>query len=407
MSKRPRPKIPRRRGMALLMVMIVLSTCVIMSYALLQAAVLESAVSREGKCSAAAEYLAESGLQIGAYFLQQPYQSPHISEDGFWTGTGNNPYRIGDGTVAIAIARAPLLDANGATIWIGNPAVAALDFDSYDITATASIVDGTRTVTHTATARVRVRRDVFTSNSTLNFNGTVELSGNNLSLAVQAQAAGTVTLKPPLNLTLLTAPSVIKQGNIALPIIYSSTPLYLPTNRTVNHYLAYEYNGRRYYGQKLNRSTLWFAWYSSSSNNPLGVFWTDDDLDIRGMATINGTLVVMGGNLTISGGWNSVNQSSDLPAIVCDGDIILKRNSGITVNSRPVYVGGQIRGDGSETSGNSSLNISGALYCGGNNGISPQCKSLITITAGVNRAMDFYAAMTATSVNVISWKLAP
>ena len=69
MSKQPIP-VRRRQGMALVMVITVVAVAAVMGYAMLANNTLQSRVGSNAKLGAQADSLAESGIQIAMYKLQ-------------------------------------------------------------------------------------------------------------------------------------------------------------------------------------------------------------------------------------------------------------------------------------------------------------------------------------------------
>src|SRR5271156_3838177 len=72
----------RRRGMALVLVVAVLAVAAVLGYAMLSANTLQAEISSNLMNAAGAEYVAESGVNVGMYYLQWPASAP-IS----WTNT--------------------------------------------------------------------------------------------------------------------------------------------------------------------------------------------------------------------------------------------------------------------------------------------------------------------------------
>ena len=68
-----------RRGMALVIVTIVVGVAALMGYALLGSAALESQVSSNSTTLAQAECLAESGINLAMLYLQSPSKAPASS----------------------------------------------------------------------------------------------------------------------------------------------------------------------------------------------------------------------------------------------------------------------------------------------------------------------------------------
>src|SRR5205823_4412594 len=79
------------RGMALLLVIAVIALAAVLGYAMLSGATLQNRAGANQVRLAGADYLAESGMNIAMYYLQNPDKAPgypSFGGVGYWTGTG-------------------------------------------------------------------------------------------------------------------------------------------------------------------------------------------------------------------------------------------------------------------------------------------------------------------------------
>lgn len=93
--------------------------------------------------------------------------------------------------------------------------------------------------------------------------------------------------------------------------------------------------------------------------DPARVVYRTGDLTLEGDVTIN-TMLLVDGQLTITGANNTISAAKNLPAIYTTGDLVVRQASNTTVEGLAVVDGGVVLG--ADTSG---LNIVGALFTPG------------------------------------------
>ncbi|HEY8667334.1 MAG TPA: hypothetical protein VIL86_11750, partial [Tepidisphaeraceae bacterium] len=98
-------------------------------------------------------------------------------------------------------------------------------------------------------------------------------------------------------------------------------------------------------------------------NNPAGIYWSASDLQISKNVTINGTLLLKTGKLTIIGSGNVITPKAGYPALVVKDDLSIKgKNHSLTVNGL-AWISDDIQGEPGNNNG-SSVTINGALMLG-------------------------------------------
>jgi len=115
--------------------------------------------------------------------------------------------------------------------------------------------------------------------------------------------------------------------------------------------------------------------FPAFETNRAGILYCPDDANMPGGATINGTLVVAG-DLTVSGTNNFITAEPNFPALIVDGQIIMKDNSSLVINGL-AQVQGPITFD--PTGINADLQVIGGLFIntGGIGGITSGSVNII------------------------------
>jgi Tfp pilus assembly protein PilX len=312
-----------RTGVALILVLFVISFATVMGFALLSSASLQVNISANAVHAAQARYLAESGLNLGVYYLLHPEQSPKSASDRFWSGgTSIGLGSAVNGTFDIAIT----------------PSDASAPYPPrFTLSATGRAIgpSGSAT-THTATAVVEMDYDFhmpaaagFNTNIAIpagvRFNGNV-LSNGTITMNSLSRIDGNVQAVSLLGGVLNGLFTPIVAGTLEVPssgnIQFSA---YTPT---------YEYNGQTYNAVQLAAGTWTETTLSPDPlTNPGGIFYVTSDVFLNGSVTINGTLVVRGGRLRYARGGNSITPVSGFPALLVDNDLqVAGTNAALTVN---------------------------------------------------------------------------
>jgi len=341
---------PCRRGAALILVLITIAFATVMGLALLSSASLQANITSNAVQADQARYLADSGLNLGVYYLLHPDKSPKAPSDRYWTGgTGISLGASVSGTVDV-------------TATPGDPANPYPPQFTLRTTASALTPSG-RTTIHTGSAVVNIgyvfdmpAAAAFNTNITcpagVRFNGDV-ISNGSIQLQSGDLITGNVTAAMFSGGTVNGTLSLVPAGSLEVP---SSTNIsfsaYTPT---------YRYNGTTYNAALLSGGT-WSARTLSADpvTNPGGIFYTTSDVVLSGNCTINGTLIVRGGRLRYANGNSSITPVSGFPALMVDKDIqVIGASAVLTVNGL-VWTKQGISQMSSPNTG-SMLTINGAL----------------------------------------------
>jgi hypothetical protein len=373
--------------MALVLVVTVLAVAAVLGYAMLSANTLQAEISSNLMNAAGAEYIAESGVNVGLYYLQSPASAP-----ASWTNT--------PGYTLYAMA-VPLNDGTGANFNLS--VTANPQPNSYTLVSTGLPSVGSA-FSHTTTATVTVNRvpipgaGVFGGNISVPARAT--LSNNGVSGAVAIQADGIVTG------SLGAIIGAIDSAPLA------SSAYVVPAASTVNYYGVgsgagnYLWTDGKTLGrpQQITASTLTAANLPAKlSSNPAGIFYHDGNLSITGTVALDGTLIVRGGTLTVQGKV-TLNPASQFPALICDQDAIIKGASRTLDANGVVFLGTGFSWSGTNT--NSTFVVNGALIMPAGATIGTSAKGLTSVTySATNTNVPLLTTFDqpALSVQINSW----
>jgi len=365
----PRLNSPVRRGVALILVLVLAAMLSVMTWAMITSASIRSQVNTNAADIVQAQYLAESGASLAAYYLQNPPANGLMTNpstgDQYWTGITNTK------------------------LW--SDAIAPVDVSIANPSAGRFVV--------TSIARLQV-------------------GGASISPGVRM----TITRTTPLNQFSATTGSV---SNVALPALnypssggstVAASAVPAPSNLMLVQQLslatrAYTVNGVSGTAQRLPSSSVTSNWpVAIPLTNPLNIWWTDSATSIGNASLNGGTLVVLGSQrLTINGNPN-FTALPKLPAIIATGDLHFQPNGGNSGNlnvNGVVYVGGTITGNGASSGTNA--NVSGALLYNGSS-VPTSFRGRINLiynafnTSLPSFATNAFTTVAAPVVKVVQWE---
>jgi hypothetical protein len=373
--------------MALVLVVAVLATATVLGYAMLSATTLQAEISSNLMQASSAEYVAESGVNVGMYYLQSPASAP-----ASWTNT--------PGYTLYATA-VPLNDGTQSNFNLSvtaNPAPNTFTLVSTGWPSTGSAFS------HAATATVTVNRTpipgagVFGGDITLPPRTTFSNAGISGAVAIQAngsltQNGGTVT------------------GNESLAPL-SALAYVVPTPATVNYYGVGTGGGNYLWTDNITLGTpqqITAASLTAANlpaqlpSNPAGIYYHQGSLAITGAITINGTLIVRGGTLTVQTS-ATLNPPSQFPALICEDDVIIKGANRILTANGVVFLGTGFSWTGNNTK--SQFIVNGALLMPAGASIGTSTKGTCTVTysaADTNVPLLTTFEQPALSIQTNSW----
>jgi hypothetical protein len=346
--------------MALLLVLSVVAVAAVAGYSILSSNALQAQVGRNAVQGVSAEYLADSGLHLALYQLQQ-------SGGKTWSQSGITLPGIA-GTIDITVTK---------------------DGSLYTLTATGKIplAGGGTTLTHRAQAIVRVgdvaaifRGDFSSIPSGVNILGPIETADSGGGGGLLGGLLGGVLGLIGDVVHILIPDTSIPQATEAKSLLSTASP------RT------YTYQGQVYAAQPLPYNLTDFQGGPSAAN-PLGVFYTTTSTTVSN-TVINGSLFIFNGRLNVNGaaliipqGLNSDATGSGtkfptFPALVIEDKIVINGKRSIFQVNGPTWLQNGIYN--SSSAYGMQLLFNGPLTVGGTSTtINPGSQGQITIRPSV------------------------
>jgi hypothetical protein len=396
--------------MALMMVVAVLALATVLGYAMLSSAALSNRAGANQAKLLAADYLAESGINLAMYYLQHPDQAPAVNAQGYWSGTGGE-IALGSsiaGTVNVTVTR----DADD--IW------------TYEVvSAGKSGAQGDSSITRATGARLYVRNEFVASHaggfnndavllSGTTFNGNV-FTSKNLGVRTGSLVTGVGYCKTYSAGAGFTTPA----GGFSL---LASPGAGSPTNGDIFLYKTYNYDDQSYNCDVIPAATTSYTAVTkgTSASNPAGI-WYRDGSGTAGTFTLNDNVIIDGtlvieGNLNVRGQGIIITPQPGYPALIVTGNMdIAQARRSITCHG-VVYIGGQLRmttlSIPATAADYSRFNVNGALLIG-TTGTAPvnsgyAVVTTVTYDATKAKAPDLSASTTLRApkgINVLRWGL--
>jgi len=403
------------RGMAFVLVMIVVALATILGYAMLSQASLQAQISENLLAASCAESLAESGVSLAMIYLQNPTSAPSLNIYGYWDGADAISLGTAAGTSGKGSGSGvPVRGTVDVKVYNTDAANKPLPTNTYRILATGNsgAAGSTGGVYRVIVATVLVNPGTtnlaarFSSGVTLlsgwKVTGDIETSGT-----LKVQSGGQV-------LGWARARNIINNGYIQNSAIIPSTQtVWVPTATTVHAFMpatyTYTYNGLSYAATKLNAPSLPYTIANNTTLgptalNPLGIYWADTDVTALNNVTINGVLIVRGAGFLLRGNNTTFNAPQGWPALLVDNDLTVEKNNFQIVINGLAWIGGNVTTIKTSTS-SSYLTINGSLLVNGSTGIDPNFDSTVTLNWDPKAAVAWFG-ITATPpwVKVLSWK---
>ena len=368
---RRRPHARRRRGVAMLLVLAVVVVASVLGYAMLSSAAMTKQANTNAAVTASAQGMAESGVNLALYYLQNPDKAPtyptvptaDLNRQLYWQGTNGQYIDIGSpavGSVKVAVNRTLVSNR-----W------------QYEVTAYGRVAGST--LERKAQATMLVNSEYRVEHAAV-FNNDVTLPGNtrigtagmnngdvysNAALAIRSggQVLGRGTRRK------ITSTAVQPTSGWVTPP--PAVPKIVPTFAEVRSYAKYELpKGVEYNATVLHGVTSLATGtkLEPSASNPAGVFIVPGNFTMHGGSEVRGTLIVHG-TLTFEGaltGGNTYLHTAQpgFPAVVVGGNMIFGSPLGVAPVTRIeglAYVTGKVDGSGLLP----TLNVKGSLMAGG------------------------------------------
>jgi len=282
--------------------------------------------------------LADSGIDIAAYYLESPMLAPSMGPGGYWTGVSN--MSLGDGTLDITVT--------------------LVDINTYQVVSRGRINRGSVVIRQSSIATMKVIPK-FAVLHAVTFNAPSCLITSTVTIEGSTQASGILTnrgyLKGDIKALDLFNFGLIEPGYTYTQGPNSSTT---PTAANLRDYSTYVYDGATYSAKVITTTTAG-ATLGPTSDNPLGIFKCAGNLTLQPGVTINGTLQVEG-ILNINGSANITSQKNQ-PALIVKGDVIMRNLTPkmLAVNGL-AWMGGSLK---TAVGATGNMNFHGALLFGG------------------------------------------
>ena len=365
-----RPAHTRRRGVAMLLVLGVVVVASVLGYAMLSSAAITKQANTNVAITASAQGVAESGVNLALYYLQNPGKAPtypatpatDYNRSYYWQGTNGQFVDIGSpaiGSMKVTVNRVLVNNRpRYHVVAIGRTAGSTLERKA-EATLT---VNSEYRVEHAAMFTNDVTLPGNTRIGTLGLNNGDVYSNGALVIRTGGIVYGTGTRRK------ITSTPVQPSGSWAPA---PAVPKIVPTFDEVRSYATYEFpKGTEYNATVLSGVTSLGsgAKLEPTSSNPAGVYIVPGNFTMHSGSEVVGTLIVQG-TLTFAGalvGGDTRLRSAQpgFPAVIVKDHMIFGSPLGIAPVTRIqglTYVGGKVDGTGLLP----TLDVRGALLAGG------------------------------------------
>jgi hypothetical protein len=410
-----------RRGISLMLVTAFVGVASVLGLALLSSAALQSAATRNQDLVIQADGLAESGINLATYWVQNladsnkcPSNVANLAIGGKYNQTGVT-FKNVPGKVKVTVER--------------------LTYNRFQVTAVGKSDDsGGQGVNRSLTAQVDANYYGYAISAT-------NLGSGNLVIPATTVITGDIFSTVPVTLAtgatvngeIFDAPASGGGGgggggllggllggvvNLLTGTLNAVIATLVPTPATANHYLTYSYNNKTYAAREITATSLKNTTLTPDANNPLGIFYHKGTLTLEGGAKVNGTLVIKDvaggllglgadpGVLRVKNQANAIAQSApNYPALLADSDVSFESQNATLDVAGLAYTGGRVTHNGNVTG--SVLNIVGGLLFGGP---TASLDSNVTTRLTYNRVRNSVPSLVTTatpaptSVTVVYWK---
>jgi cytoskeletal protein CcmA (bactofilin family) len=341
----------------MILVLIVVASASLMGWAVLASTSIGSQIASSAQTNLQRKYLAESGVELAIYYLQHPTASPvGLTTSSDW---GNLHY---PGETGIRLPPMPgTIDVKVESIGNG----------TYQVVSTGTLGGISQTITAEVVLK---KKKTFTHAA--NFFGDVKLSSN-ITITGGVMALGSV---------------IANSASVVGEILSGSTEEDSLTRENVSdvqvsmtNFLPYYYvDGKRYKAKKISSSIVMGSLMDTDVvNNPYNVWYTDQNVTFRLTNVVNGTIITNNADLTIDGSL-TVNSRNNLPAVVTDGDLIIKGSFRTVQLNGPTYVGKKIKGVGITTG--SKLVVNGTFITPTKNSLLESFHGKVNLTYDASKA---------------------
>jgi len=385
----------RRKGIALVLVVLVMAVATILAYAMLSGSAVQATAAGNAVAAATARAQAESGIHLAMFYILNPTDAPA----NFFNNTTSN--------ITFATTSPAATIPGSVTIVMGAPTNSC-----YPVTATGSSGSsmGGGAVTRTITAEI-CAGSTYQINQAAAFNTAVTLgaadtfsSANSTSPALVSTGSvlGSGVVSGNIEASSVSLGTVQTNGSVSgAPTMPSS-----PNTGTVANFAApYVYQGVQYNATQLGATVSSAVSYGPTPSNPLGIYYTTGPLTVSKALTINGTLVVPGTLMSVNAAVNvtpvATTLTTNYPAIVVGSKLTLDGSAASVNATGVVYVASGITGLSSTSATNVTVN--GALMVTGGGITNYSGKMSVTYNPAYTNIPNFASSNTTPCVKIISW----
>jgi Tfp pilus assembly protein PilX len=364
------------RGIALVIVLAVVAVSTVLAFALVGSQATLAQASHNSVKAMQADSLAESGVQLAAYYLQHPTAAPVLNAQGFYPGqTGVSLGSDIQGTVDITVTE--------------------VSSGTYDIACTAN-GGSASSLNRTVSARASVAygyvpTEAFQINAALSLYSNMKITGSvralgTVNVAAGATVTGTIAATSVLGSLLNVGATAIIPAAAAAPVPAS-----------VPDYKTYTYKGKTYSAQLLG---VGITSAGPTATNPMGVYYTAGDRIIDKNLNITGTLI-SDGKLTIKTTTVSIDAMHGMPALIAKSDIIFSGSSRNMFVTGLSWINGSVTKAGLLGSGN-NIKFDGAVQFAAAGAISSLFSGNVNISYSPEKAVvpNFVAGVNNTIYSV-------
>lgn len=290
----------------MVLVLSVVGLTAVLGVAMLAGAALQVHTSVNVALAGQADALAQSGVDLALYYLANPLKMPGGYNGSYWSGA--NALSLGSGVPGTV------------DLTITNPGGG----EEYFIRSTGKLpTPSGGLISRTITCQTLVRPGLLLKHGAA-FDGGLTLPVNmrvNSTLQVEGSLANLGIVTGTVYCNSITLLGTLLGGSASLDATHRAV---IPRASDVRNYATYTYRGQTYTAGTLP-GTIWSpTTLGPTSSNPAGIYRRSGSLTLNAALTINGTLVVDGGNLRVNSGHSIVTPVDGFPATVIDGDLELQ-----------------------------------------------------------------------------------
>jgi hypothetical protein len=359
-----------RRGVAMILVVVLMATAAIMAFALISSASIQAQASRNSIASYSADALAQSGSSLATYYLMNPDKA---SASLMTTSGSKTFYNPGANFGSISTSNGASVSNIALSVESQSGLITTYGVDVTSNSGTSSAASVTRTLHSDVAVDSRyVVKYAMASNDAF----TIPLSG------VSVTIGGNVRCDSGIGglLTAITGSTIIPSNTAKPAYPTAGVPSYSQLNicKSLPQYptMVAQSAGTGTAAFTVGTGTAQLvsgsitSFPAANASNPDAVYYATGSLTISGAGTYNGTLVVKSpNNLIISANGVTINsKKTGQPALIVGGNLVF--NGGVILSTRALtvngltWLGGNMLAQGGVLP-TTQLTVNGALMWGG------------------------------------------